>query len=455
MSVRPCLGIVAAVCASWVVLACGCSPRPEEPAAPATAPGGSDPQQAASGIPSSAPAAGQPATGESVCKAALAWFDKALASDVVASLVPAAELAAEKFIADGTLLAAGNEGFCDEMYYRAGGFPFTAIWADLPTGRNDVLLIGQYRPDGEDLPYGLDEAKRRKSSFGEGLIVHLAGHDWPAVASLVRRIRKDAPDERLFLIDTGAPAGEGLEAVCVGQLATTALAWAFHGEVISAATRKGKTLATWASDWEPDGPEWDDSVRGCHLHPQYRVPPIPAGQLGRRYLKICRDMTEQFARTQPGQVRLAGARLAKALKAGGSVYVLTNGHIHARGSLVPSRLRRVINCGREGSWRRISHQLSAEDMLLWMGYLRYPREPVEEALSRGAGAVTVSVDPGVNDEKRTHVLSCWKDFDTVIDLPRYPIRVLPASGTVQTPQWYALMAETLAAYERAGLPKEP
>ncbi|GAH44926.1 unnamed protein product, partial [marine sediment metagenome] len=39
-------------------------------------------------------------------------------------------------------------------------------------------------------------------------------------------------------------------------------------------------------------------------------------------------------------------------------------------------------------------------------------------------------------------------YDTVIDLPKYPIRVLPTSGVVGTPHWYSIMAETLAAYRQ-------
>lgn len=445
MAVRVCLALVAALVAFSLVLSeGGCSARPEGPAT------GSE-------FPASRPAVtgSDLAATEAICRAAVAWFDKAVAGGLVAKMVPAAERAAEKLAAGGTLFVSGNEGFRDEMFYRAGGFPFTAIWTGEPTGRNDVILIGLYRPDGDDFEWGLAEAKDRRRNFGDGLLVHLAGHDWPAVKSLVRRIRKGPPDGRLFLFDTGAPAGDSIEAVCLGQLATTALAWAFHGEVIAAATRQHKTLATWASDWEPDGPEWDDSVRGHNLHPEYKVPPIPAGKIGTEYLKICRAMVAEFGKTQPTQVRLAAARLAKAMKAGGTVYICTNSHIHPRGSVVPARLGRMINCGRERNWRRIAHEVRDGDVLLWFGYLRYPREPVEQALSFGARAVSISVDSGITDEKRVHIRSCWKDWDTVIDLPRYPIRVLPASGTVQTPQWYAVMAETLAAYKKTPVATAP
>ena len=402
------------------------------------------------------PGATRPAEGvaEGVYRSALAWFDAAIASDAVGKMVPAAEKAAERFMAGGTLLAAGNGGFADELYYRAGGFPFAYVWRDELPEDNDVVVIGLYRPDADEFGWSLADAKARKETFGDAMIVHFAGHDWPLVKSLVRRQGGKAPDRRLHLFDTGAAAGKGLQAACVGQLATTALAWAFHGEVIAAATRKGKMLATYASDWEPDGLEWDDSVRDHHVHPTCKVPPIPRGRIGTRYLKICRKQIADFLATQMPQVRLAAGRLAGCLRRGGRVWLVSQGHIHARGSIVPPGLPRVINSGREGRWRWNSYDADEGDMVVWMGYLRYPADQADEVLRIGAGLVTISVDAGINDERRVHIRGCWKDYDTVIDLPKYPIRVLPSSGVVQTVQWYAILGETLAAHrgEPSGAP---
>ena len=396
----------------------------------------------------SPPAASKPAEGVAadVCRAALAWFDKAIASDAVGKMVPAAEAAAERFIAGGSLLAAGNGGFADEMFYRAGGFPFTYVWREELPDDNDVVVIGLYRPDADGFEWSLSGAKAREDTFGRAMIVHFAGHGWPLVKSLVRRQGGKAPDARLHMFDTGAPAGKGIEAECVGQLATTALAWAFHGEVIAAATRKGKMLATFASDWEPDGLEWDQSVLDHHVHPTCKVPPIAAGEIGTRYLKACRQQVADFLATQIPQVRLAAGRLAHCLKRGGRVWLVSQGHIHARGSTVPPALPRVINAGREGQWRWESGDADKGDVVVWMGYLRYPADQAEDVLRIGADLVSISVDAGVNDERRVHIFGCWKDYDTVVELPKYPIRVLPSSGVVQTAQWYAILGEALAAY---------
>ena len=436
--------VILCVIGLWCLVglaACGA----ERSAAPSAASKGATP--ATGKAPTAAAAtASAPVDGitEGVYRACLAWFDWAIESGAVAKMVPTAEKAAERLIAGGDLQGAGNPGFCDELDVRAGGFPFARrLNMDVP-GNGDVVLIGHFRPDGSDFEYGLLNAEQRKRDYGQALVVHFGSHRWPHLRKAAATTGPQA-DDRLVLIDTNAPAGGDWPAVCVGQMATTALAWAFHGEVMSAATRRNRTLATYASDCEPGGYEWDDSVRGQHLHPTYRVAAVEAGKLGNEYLRICRSQIEQFARTQTAAVRGGAARMARCMYRGGSVSILTSGHIHVRGALMPS-LPGLSLAGREDAWNGVRYDMKAGQCLLWMGYLRYPKEVIDEALAGGAEAVVFTVDDGPSDSRRTHVRGCWADFDTVVSLPRYPIKVLPSSGVVQTPQWYSILAEAEAAY---------
>ncbi len=392
---------------------------------------------------------------EAICQAAVDWLERA--EPMAKTLAPAAEAAAERLMAGGTLYAAGNDGFAEELHYRAGGFPFTLPWKGEKLGPNDVLLIGRFRPHDAPLRYARPSyvAAGHRQRFGQAMVVHLASHNWPQIRRTLAALSGYSWGDQLHMVDTGAPSGGSMSDLALGQLSTAALAWAFHGEIIAAATRKGKTLATYASDWEPDGRAWDASVKGKHIHPKYEVPPIPAGKIGRQYLRICRQQIAAFGATQGGQVRLAAGRMVEAMKRGGMVWILSDGHIHASGSAVPRELPRVFNFGRSYDWRLFSRQLPHGDMVLYMGYLRYPRGTINGVLRRGCDAVVVCVDPGETNEQKTHIRGCWKNYDTVIDLPDYPIRVLPSSGVVQTPQWYSLMAEMLAAQRAKPAAKPP
>jgi len=401
-------------------------------------------------IPFPAAQAASPATApagatESICLAAVDWLDRA--EPMVDKLVPVAEQAVERILGGGTLWVAGNGGFADECDYRAGGFPFTKVWAGERLGPHDVLLIGSFRPNEMDDRHASIDfvAGGYGNRFGQGLVIHLSSHAWPQVARSLPFVRWSRWHGQLHLIDTGAPVGNTPEALCVGQLSAAALGWVLHGEMIAAATRRGKTLSTYASDWEPDGRKWDASVKGTIEHPRYHVKPIAHGEIGRRYLSICRKQIADFLATQPAQVRLAGRRMAEYMRRGGVVWAVFSGHILPRGATVPPELTRVKMFGRSYDWGRFSRGVPKRDVVLWMGYLRYPGSTVRGLRRTGAGGVIVAVDAGPTDKQLTHVRGCWANYDTVIDLPGYPIRVLPSSGVVQTAQWYALMAETVAA----------
>jgi len=394
-----------------------------------------------------APATAPAGRTEDICQAAIDWLDRA--SPMVDKLVPVAEAAAERLLAGGTLYVAGNGGFVDEYDYRAGGFPFVRIWLGQKLESNDVLLIGNFRPNETENRHAQIDfvARGYGRRFGKAMVVYLSSHRWLQISRSLPMVNKPLWRNRLCLVDTGAPEGGSASDLCVGQLSAAALGWVLHGEMISAATRRGKTLATYASDWEPAGRAWDASVKGHHEHPKYKVPPIPAGKIGREYLRTCRKQIADFRATQCEQVRLAGRRMAECMERGGLVWAVFSAHILPRGVAVPAALTRVKVFGRSYDWGYFARRTRKEDMVLWMGYLRYPKWAVDGARRSGCGAVIVSVDDGPTNERLTHVRGCWKNYDTVIDLPDYPIRVLPSSGVVQTPQWYALMAETVAAQQ--------
>lgn len=385
---------------------------------------------------------------ETILRASIAWFDQAI--EQVDAMVPAAEQAAQRIIDGGNLYVVGNPGFCEELFVRAGGFPFTAHWTHKEgPGRkrfhnNDVVLFGQFRPndDGPPPPRVIGGVARGKSQ-----LVWFAGADWPQTQRERDNLPKDGWARNITIVDTHVPMGNSLLHDSLGQMAASALAWALQGEMISAATRSGHTLATYASDAEPGGRDWDATVRGRRLHPSIQLEPIPAGQIGKAYLRICRDQLNKFLATQPENVRAAARRMADCMNQGGMVWAISAGHIHTDGSKVPAGLP-IKNHGRNYDWGRYARRMPEGDLLLYMAYLSYPDSYVSRARERGCESVIVSCQAGPQAEDVSQIRSCWKNYDTVIDLPGYPIRVLPTSGVVQTPQWYALMAETARIYEQ-------
>lgn len=391
------------------------------------------------------PTAPQPGDGltERISRDAIAWFDTALAH--VDELVPAAEAAADRIIAGGHLYCTGSPGFVQEMYGRAGGFGFLREWRGETLGSNDVLLVGHLTPT-EEVGYNVDFPTLASGGGWNipGVVVHVSSHQWVKVSRTLPLVQTEKWGGRLFLLDSRAPEGATWSDVSLGQMASVATAWAFQGEMFAAAARKGKTLATLASDLEPNGRRWDRSVEGLNLHPAFKLPSIPPGKIARDYLRICQQQAAEFLSAKEGvRVRTAAKRLSNALGNDRAVFIVVSGHLHVLGGIIPREFPRMVMYGRTWEWR--DAVLKPGDILLSMGYLDYPERMVNRALDAGADVVTVSVADGPTDARRAHVGSHWAQWDSVVNVPDYPVRILPTSGVVQTPQWYALMAEALKA----------
>ncbi|KPK85063.1 MAG: hypothetical protein AMJ81_04250 [Phycisphaerae bacterium SM23_33] len=376
---------------------------------------------------------------ERIHQAALKWLEAAAGH--CEKMVPAAEAVADRLIAGGALYVVGGEGFTNETFYRAGGFSFTRVWRRHRVRPNDVVIMGHLKPNDTGVPWIEFDAFHRFLNLRSGLIVQFTSFRWPQTQRMFQPQEKGFWGGRLHRFDTGGPPG-GLEARALSQMATLALAWAFQGEVIAAATRKGKTLATYASDDEPAAKEgWDESVAGHVFHPTCKVAPVPAGKLARQYLQACREQVSQFLTGQPAQVRRAAERMARCAKAGGMIWAATSSHVLRDDCVMPHLP--ILWVGRDYTFQQSALRPGPDDMLLWMGYLHFPEEVVKAQTARQVPSVVVSVE-GPAAEGGTgliHIASCWKAYDSAVELPGYPIRILPTSGILHTLQWYSLMAE--------------
>jgi hypothetical protein len=370
----------------------------------------------------------------------LDWLERA--QQQVPKLVPVAERIAERLAKGGGLYVAGNPGFVDELVSRAGGFPFAKKYDKFPLGPNDVVFLGQFRPDETqfNLPQFFRSAEKAEKSAP--LIVWFTSYNWPLTKGYAALLDNEFWAKHSVVVDTGAPAGPTLADLSLCQTSTAAMAWVLQGEMISAATRKGVTFATYSSDFEPGSKEWDASVKELVLHNKFSVPPIEAGKIAREFLQICKRQIGEFSAKQGAQLHLGAKRLADHMIANGRVWALFGGHIHNFGSVAPRELEQLIFLGRANNFT-MADRIPKGDMVLWFGYMRYPQDKVDVFLQRGCNAVVFTVDDGPTNANLTHIRSHWEDFDSVVALPDYPIRVLPSSGVVSTPQWYSLMAEII------------
>lgn len=388
------------------------------------------------------PAAPYGGISEKIHTTALDWFDNYLKQNKPDELVPVAEAIADCLIAGGNLYAAGDPAFCDEWNFRAGGLAGTKIYSGQRMEKNDVLIIGLLSPgDKGARNFSTGPVVGGYGNLTQALTVHIGSRQWPQVSRLSEMVNKERWKNGIYFLDTNAPEGDSWDAVALGQMSSLAVAWALDAEIIAAVSRKGKTAAVLGSIFEPGASEYDEKIKGKLILDEPKLEPIAAGKLSREYLSACRRQIAAFvAGGQAQQLRAAAARVAACQRRKGVIWTVTEGHVHARGAIVPGELTRLIVSGPSWMWEA-PQGLKTGDLLLFIGYLKFPTEAVDKSVKAGADAAVVVADDGPNDDHVTTVHSSWEKWDGVVSVPGYPYKAVPSSAILTTLHWYAIMAE--------------
>jgi len=363
-----------------------------------------------------------PGAAESIHKATVEWFDKAI--DRVDQMKEAAEAVADKMLGEGQT-------------------------------PNDVILFAQFVPNEPVDNYERFSTLILGRRNRHNLTILLASRNWPQISRVLDAVEPERYRDRAYFIDTCAPAGCSIQDICVAEAATVATGWAFQGEVIAAVTRKGKMLATYASSYEPNPGQTDESVKDMIVNPKYTVEKVEAGRLAREYLKATRDQLASFGPADGVSVREAAGRLARCMGHGGMVWAVMQGHVHQRGTQTPPELP-IKTFGREFEWdKAYAPKLPKGDLLVYMGHVEYHQEKVDVALARGCEVVVISAIAGPQREGVTNIHLGIDKLDACVSIPKYPLHMLPTSGILQAVLWHSLMAETKKLYTEPAPPLVP
>jgi len=384
---------------------------------------------------------------EDIHEAVAAWLRDYPTEKRVAEMTQLAEQIVTRLEAGGSLYLAGESGFCDELDDRAGGLPFANSWnVTQRMTTNDVLLVGFFD--------GSSKAARQfkpafigqnNGRFTQALTVVIGSARWPLVEKMCGIADPARWQAGLHLLDTDVPAARDMQSCAVSQAATIATACALEGEMIAAASRRGKTLAFYPSMFAPGGSEYGDKIKGRVFLDEPKVAPVAAGHMAREYFKTCREQVEAFVDSdQPAQVRKAAQWMADCQQRGGTIFTVTWGHVLQRGATVPPELERLALYSAAWSWKS-PQGLKTNDLLCVFGYLDYPKAEVDGARSNGVAAVTLSVAGGPAVRPDVTDIQCfWKAYDGCVEVPGYRYKALASSGVVMTAVWYSLMDEARA-----------
>jgi len=87
------------------------------------------------------------------------------------------------------------------------------------------------------------------------------------------------------------------------------------------------------------------------------------------------------------------------LKSNNKVTAFYGSHVHARGNLVPYQLPGIQSYGRDWIYKNYGNHLNKGDVVIWLGYINYPKEMIDKFLKQGIDVILFSINSGPENDK--------------------------------------------------------
>lgn len=364
------------------------------------------------------------------------------------ALIRAADAAAQRLLAGGTLYLAGERGLVAELNGRAAGLCAAKAFAPGKTqlAAKDIVLFS-------------DTGAR----LGD------AGPAWAAITapgvlripflSREHYLLKKLGDADAQAISVDIPLDSRLVALPDGTrllpTATPALAiaqWAFVAEMIGACRRQGKQLAVYLSIHLDEGRKRFERTKGLLFDPDLKPEPAPAGRLAREFLGHVRSALEAVRKDEAAKMRTAADWLRKAKAGGRKVVRHLYGHLPPTEAGVPGDPPCFTDTAKNPpgdqavAW--MQKNLGRGDVYLFIGYQQ--NEDAMAAAANQLGVRTIfltSLPPGgaqAESPLHLYVNPHWPVTDGCVELPGYDVKACPLSGILGMTVYYAICAEAIA-----------
>jgi len=183
------------------------------------------------------------------------------------------------------------------------------------------------------------------------------------------------------------------------------------------------------------------------------VPPIAASDLAAAYLSEIATCLGALRDRQVGVIGEAAKACADVIARGSHIHAFLISHFPCHQAGAPGDLgfmRRLdITHGETPDLAELQDVLQSGDLFFFLGYYRRPVPAYELARRRGCRIVEVitGTDEAATDESALSwpvpdyvIEPGWPYTDALVTLPGYDIRILPASGIVQTAIYWTILA---------------
>ena len=340
-----------------------------------------------------------------------------------------------------------------ELFGRAGGLMhigFDRAWKKERSAEekaNDVVLYAwDEAPKDGDLKRVQDD--KAKGLFVIGFGPRKAAAFAPHVAAC------DA------WLDTGAGDDDRVVALKNGRTGktnhfTNALnGWLFIAEFTGALTRRGKMPAMWKAWITVDGKDWSEKYfQKTQFHDEFKVPPVPPGELAARYLERLRYLVDRLQHTELADIRSFAADIAAELRAGRKTTVASSGHMAmswiARWDDKAWAVNHEVHDNVESQMQSFIKDTPDGGLILRLDAYGLHRS-VDELFQRKKQRVLLITSENPRPEFAVPASYARKvdmgyaHGDACVWLDGYPIPILPPSGVMMVAAYESLSAEVLA-----------
>ncbi len=371
------------------------------------------------------------------------WYQSNLSAikRTIPSIVPAADAAADRYIAGKNFGVRGGAGLNAEFGGRSGGLMTYHATRGEP---GDVIIyaLGVVSSGKEDpvtvLKRELDDAEQLTEEGS--LVIAIASVKQLSKYNQLERARRVCQ----FVLDNCASANDALTSDADGRrilpqyvLANPAVLWAWQGEFFAACTRRGKTPTMWQSIAVDRDLKRRDLYEGKRFHDTMQVKPVKAGMLGHTYIEQLRGVLGKIRTDSWPAIMQTATRSVEVIRHGGKVQVYAQGHyppVHHRGGFAgdPGHMTPLSSAGES-------------DFAIALGYCAppgHPRWSRQDAL-RKAGRGVAWITSGYmnrNEEfvrdNEIFVDQQWAEGDALVPVDGYDVLLCPPSGiTAELIMW--------------------
>jgi hypothetical protein len=349
-------------------------------------------------------------------------------------MVETAEAVAFRLAEGGDLyIASVRPDFVSEGYIRSGGLMMLREYDSLrkPTPR-DVVLVGWSNTTPEDDLALLNDLKNT-GAFLVGI--------GPASQKLSTQVHA-------FLESTlPPPVILPFGAYPLVSLQNLILLWSFTGELVAALTHLGQMPTMYQSVLVPGARKRNASLRGHRFDKS--IPPVQPKLLAETYLDKIKNCLHTVCAQEIPAIEQVAQACTEVRQNGNHIHAFLISHfpVHQIGAPGDPNFMAPItgHSGEIPDLEELKQKLHPGNLFFFLGYYRRPVQAYEVARRRTCQIVEIITgtdQPHPTGPNPDYIIRPgWHYTDSLVPVSGYDVRILPASGILQTAIYWAVVGE--------------